>query len=160
MVPDVDEVVAVTAMHVLLLSVCMLRECEGASLTVMLVWGMDEVWSSASIFFVFRIGGGMAKSDHEAKIEHTYMTNFVCLFTNICLLGRGWGKMMYSPLLFIIGGQSTLLGVVSAGHVGSTRGSGILSSAADVLWMSVVRRMRGVDGVCELCMCLAWAAWV
>ena len=30
-------------------------------------------------------------------------------------------------------------GVVSAGHVGGTRGSGIVSSAADVLWMNVVR---------------------
>ena len=28
---------------------------------------------------------------------------------------------------------------LSAGHVGGTRGSGIVSSAADVLWMSVVR---------------------
>ena len=45
--------------------------------------------------------------------------------------------------------------VVSAGHVGGTRGSGIVSSAADVLWMSVVREMRGVGGVCEMCMCLA-----
>ena len=37
------------------------------------------------------------------------------------------------------------------------RGSGIVSSAADVLWMSVVRRMRGVGGVwhCEMGMCLA-----
>ena len=34
--------------------------------------------------------------------------------------------------------------MVSAGHVGGTRGSGIVSSAADVLWMSVVRGMRGV----------------
>ena len=32
-------------------------------------------------------------------------------------------------------------GVVSVGHVGGTRGSGIVSSAADVLLMSVVRRM-------------------
>ena len=32
-------------------------------------------------------------------------------------------------------------GVVSAWHVGGTRGSGIVSSAADVLWMSVVRGM-------------------
>ena len=32
--------------------------------------------------------------------------------------------------------------VVSAGHVGGTRGSGIVSSAADVLGMSVVRVMR------------------
>ena len=45
--------------------------------------------------------------------------------------------------------------VVSAGNVGGTRGSGIVSSAADVLCMSVVRGMRGVGGVCEMCMCLA-----
>ena len=30
---------------------------------------------------------------------------------------------------------------MSAGHVGGTRGSGIISSAADMLWMSVVRGM-------------------
>ena len=42
--------------------------------------------------------------------------------------------------------------VVSAGPVGGTRGSGIVSSTADVLWM------RGVDEVCEMCMCLARAA--
>ena len=39
--------------------------------------------------------------------------------------------------------------VVSAGHVGGTRCSGIVSSAAGMLWM------RGVGGVCEMCMCLA-----
>ena len=33
--------------------------------------------------------------------------------------------------------------VVSAGHVGLTCGSGIVSGAADVLWISVVRWMRG-----------------
>ena len=38
--------------------------------------------------------------------------------------------------------------MVSAGHVGSTRGSGIVSSEADMLWMSVVRGMRGGDAVC------------
>ena len=37
-------------------------------------------------------------------------------------------------------------------YVGGTRGSGIVSCAADVLGMSV---MRGVGGVCEICMCLA-----
>ena len=42
--------------------------------------------------------------------------------------------------------------MVSAGHVGGTRGSRIVSSAADVLWM---RGMSGVGGVCELYMCLA-----
>ena len=45
--------------------------------------------------------------------------------------------------------------MVSAGHVGGTHGSGIVSIAADVLWMSVVCGMRGVGGVCEMCMCLA-----
>ena len=43
--------------------------------------------------------------------------------------------------------------MVSAGHVGGTRGSGIVSSAADVLWMSVVRGMSGLGGVSEMCMC-------
>ena len=45
--------------------------------------------------------------------------------------------------------------MVSAGHVGDTRGSGIVSSAGDVLWMSVVRGVRGVGEVCKMCMCLA-----
>ena len=31
--------------------------------------------------------------------------------------------------------------MVSAGHVGGTRGSGIMASTDDVLWMSVVRGM-------------------
>ena len=46
MVPYVDVMVAVTVMRVLLfvLLVCMLRECEGARLTAMLVWGVGEVW--------------------------------------------------------------------------------------------------------------------
>ena len=46
MVPYVDVVDAVTVMRILLfvLHVCLLREFDGARLTVMLVWGMDEVW--------------------------------------------------------------------------------------------------------------------
>ena len=45
-VPYVDEVGAVTVMRVLLfvLHVCMLRECEGARVTEILVWAMYEVW--------------------------------------------------------------------------------------------------------------------
>ena len=45
MVPYVDVVVAMTVMHLLLfvLHVCMLRECKGARVTEMLVWGMEEV---------------------------------------------------------------------------------------------------------------------
>ena len=45
--------------------------------------------------------------------------------------------------------------MVNAGHVVGTRGSGIVSSVTDVLWLSLVRVMRGVSGVCEMCMCLA-----
>ena len=41
--------------------------------------------------------------------------------------------------------------VVSACMCGK-RGSGVLSSTGDVLEMSVV---RGVGGVCDMCMCLA-----
>ena len=47
MVPYVvGAVVAVTVMHVLLfvLHVGMLRECSGARVTAMLVWGPGEVW--------------------------------------------------------------------------------------------------------------------
>ena len=42
----VPYVFAVTVMRVLLfvLHVCILRECEGARLTAMLVWVMEEVW--------------------------------------------------------------------------------------------------------------------
>ena len=42
--------------------------------------------------------------------------------------------------------------VVSAYSMGGTRGSGVLSSAGDVLGMNVV---RGVGVVCDMCMCLA-----
>ena len=44
--PYMDAVVAVTVMRVPLfvLHVCMLRECESARVTAMLVWGMEEVW--------------------------------------------------------------------------------------------------------------------
>ena len=47
--------------------------------------------------------------------------------------------------------------VVSTWHVGGTRGSGIVSSAADVLGMSVVCGIRRVGGVFEMCMYLARA---
>ena len=42
--------------------------------------------------------------------------------------------------------------MVSIGHLGGTRGSEIVSSTADVLGMSEVCGMRGVGGVCEMCM--------
>ena len=43
--------------------------------------------------------------------------------------------------------------VVTAGHVGGTRGPGIVSCAADVLGMRVVREIRGIGGVCKMCTC-------
>ena len=45
--------------------------------------------------------------------------------------------------------------VVSAGHVDGTHSSCIVSSASDVLCMSVLLGMRGVGEVCEMCMCLS-----
>ena len=46
------------------------------------------------------------------------------------------------------------MGSVRVGHeyVGGSRGSDIESNAADVLGMNVVHEMRGVGGVCEMCM--------
>ena len=41
-------------------------------------------------------------------------------------------------------------------YIDGTRSSCILSKADDVLDMSVGRGFRGVGGVCEMCMCLAW----
>ena len=38
-------------------------------------------------------------------------------------------------------------------YMRGARGSGVLSSACDVLETSVV---RGVGGVCDICMCLVW----
>ena len=50
--------------------------------------------------------------------------------------------------------------VTGSEYVAGTRRSGIVFSAADVLGMSVVRGMRGVGGVCEMCTCLAWGGGV
>ena len=48
-------------------------------------------------------------------------------------------------------------GVVAvSAYMGGTRGSGVLSSAGDVLEMSMV---RGVGGVCDMCMYLARGGW-
>ena len=44
MVPYVDAVVAVIRVLLFVLHVCLLRVCDGARLTVILVWVMDELW--------------------------------------------------------------------------------------------------------------------
>ena len=53
------------------------------------------------------------------------------------------------------------MGVLTAEHeyLGGTRGSGIVSSAGDVLGRSVVRGMRGVDGACESVWVWLGAVW-
>ena len=65
-----------------------------------------------------------------------------------------------SVTAILVWGGGVICVLVSAEHewVGGTRDSGIVSSAADVLGRSVVRRMKGVGGVCEMCMCLARGA--
>ena len=58
MVPYVDAVVAVTVMSILLfmLHLWMLRECEGARVTAMLVWGVDSCgeWRACGWYTWFR----------------------------------------------------------------------------------------------------------
>ena len=50
-------------------------------------------------------------------------------------------------------GVGSGIGVVAvSAYMGGTRGSGVLTIAGDVLEMSGV---RGVGGVCDMCMCLA-----
>ena len=46
--------------------------------------------------------------------------------------------------------------IAVSAYIGGTRGSGVLPSACDVLEMRVV---RGVGGVCDMCMCLARGCW-
>ena len=41
-VPYVDAVVVICVLFVL--HVCLLRGCDGARVTAMLLWGMDEMW--------------------------------------------------------------------------------------------------------------------
>ena len=82
----------------------------------------------------------------------------VLLFVlHVCMLRECEGVMVTGNASV---GDGLGVAVVGAGHVGGTRGSGNVSSTADVLWMSVVRGMRGVGGVCEMCMWLAHGAWV
>ena len=51
-------------------------------------------------------------------------------------------------------GNGGCLVAVSAGCecMGDTRGSGVVSNAESVLDMSAVRGLRGVDGLCEMCL--------
>ena len=62
---------------------------------------------------------------------------------HVCVLWEGDGNA----------GMGSVGGVVAVSAcMSGTRGSCVLSSTGDVLEMSVV---RGVGGVCDMCMCLA-----
>ena len=69
---------------------------------------------------------------------------------------------MYAARLLGCEGDGNAGVVAVSAYMSGTRGSGVLSSACDVLEMSVV---RCVGGVCDKCMCLArggmcWGEWV
>ena len=72
------------------------------------------------------------------------MIHILLFVLHVCILREYEGAKFMAMLVGVV--------VVSAGHINGTHGSRIVSSAADVLGMSVVRGMRGV---CEMCMCLA-----
>ena len=59
---------------------------------------------------------------------------------------------MYAARLLGCEGDRNAGVVAVSAYMGGTRGSGVLSSAGDVLEMSVV---SGVGGVCDMCICLA-----
>ena len=75
------------------------------------------------------------------------------LVMHVCMLRYCEGGRVTAVLVW---GTGSVV-VLSEGHeyVRGTPGSCIVSSAADVLGMSMVRGMRGVGGVCEMPMCLA-----
>ena len=90
----------------------------------------------------------------EAVVHVTVMR--VMLFVlHVCVLIECEGSMVTEILVWCPGGGVV---VVSAGCEYMC-GSGFVSTADDVLEMSVVREVRGVGGVCEMYMCLA-RGWV
>ena len=72
---------------------------------------------------------------------------------HVCMLQEYQGVRVTTMLMWGFGGCV----VAVSAYMEDTLGSGVLSSAGDVLEMSVV---RGVGGVCDMCMCLAWGVWV
>ena len=79
----------------------------------------------------------------------------VLLFVlHVCMLWECEGARVSAMPVWGWGGE-----VAVSVCMGGTHGSGVLSSAGDVLEMSVV---RGVVGVCDMCICLAWGGvcWV
>ena len=72
------------------------------------------------------------------------------LHVGVLCEGEGEGERVTAILLWGPGGCVVAVSVCMSG----THGSGVLPSTYDVLEMSVV---RGVGGVCDMCMCLARA---
>ena len=81
------------------------------------------------------------------------VTRVLLFVLHVCMLREFEGVRETAMLVGVGCGLDVI--VVSAGHVGGTHGSGIVSSAADVIWMSVVCGIRGVGEV--LCVWLGAA---
>ena len=73
---------------------------------------------------------------------------YVLFFCLACV----YAARMLGVRAMLVWGPGKVWVAVSA-YIGGTRGSGVLSIAGDVLEMGVV---RGVGGVCDMCMCFAW----
>ena len=85
-------------------------------------------------------------------VDVTVMRETVVCVACVCVLRECESARVTKMLVYGDGGEVV---VVSAGHMGCLPGPGIGSSTDDVLGISMVRGMRGGDGVCEMCMCLA-----
>ena len=67
-----------------------------------------------------------------------------CCLCCLCVCCKGDGNAG-------VGSRGNVVAV--SAYIGGTGGSCVLASVGDLLEMSVV---IGVDGVCDMCMCLAW----
>ena len=104
------------------------------------LWSCGRPWSVCEVVFVPYV---------DAVVAVTVV--YVLLLLHVCMLieCEGDGNV----------GVADVEGVVALSAacecVGGTRGSRFVSSADDVQEMSVVSGVRGIGGVCEMCMCLA-----
>ena len=88
------------------------------------------------------------------------LTCSVTRFLSLLLLVLSACVVCVVPCMVSAGsGDCKACAVVCVGYeydMGCIRGSGILSSAYDVLEMSLVRGVRVEGRVCKICMCLGW----
>ena len=84
------------------------------------------------------------------------LVTVMCVLLHVCMLreceGDGNDSVEARGVVVSVSGVCD--------YMRGTRGSVVVYSADDVLEMSVVRGVRRVDEVCEMCMCLARVGWV